>query len=345
MIGYLISCVVLALILAAFIPAMIAANKDYRFVKWYVYALVLFPVALVHSLKLKKPVRIVNVFSEKSDRTRVRKRYKKVSIQSRDLNLSFRYIAIVFLTKFLFSGFLALVAYAIMRSYNYDTLSLRITAVIFCFVMTVFLSITEIAGFSRITVFADELTKRALYFIAASALASLPMFIISRIITGVGGNHIEFYRFLCTLISFVLLVSFVLRLQSRFYGKFYRFFDYCVLSIFSYGMYSAVMVVLMTISDLRIVANALSMPMYIFDFSYFSDVKSVSNFSGVHLAVMANLLVCALIFISGLLCKNYKKKELLSRVEYRTKAFRMSKKRTLRRHIAGSGREKATPLR
>lgn len=35
------------------VPAYIAKNKGYSFVKWYIYALLLFPITMIHSIILK----------------------------------------------------------------------------------------------------------------------------------------------------------------------------------------------------------------------------------------------------------------------------------------------------
>lgn len=51
--GYNVACLILSLLVLAYIPAIVAAYKNRRFSRWYIYALVLFPVALFHSFSLK----------------------------------------------------------------------------------------------------------------------------------------------------------------------------------------------------------------------------------------------------------------------------------------------------
>jgi hypothetical protein len=48
--------VIVAFVLAA-IPAMIASSKGRSPVGWYFYGLLIFPIALVHSLLISKPER------------------------------------------------------------------------------------------------------------------------------------------------------------------------------------------------------------------------------------------------------------------------------------------------
>jgi hypothetical protein len=46
-------------LLLGFIPAMIAKNKGYSFGLWYIYGVLLFIIALVHSLVMKENVAVV----------------------------------------------------------------------------------------------------------------------------------------------------------------------------------------------------------------------------------------------------------------------------------------------
>lgn len=38
------------------VPAYISKNKGYSFVKWYIYALLLFPITMIHSIILKEEI-------------------------------------------------------------------------------------------------------------------------------------------------------------------------------------------------------------------------------------------------------------------------------------------------
>ncbi len=346
MLGYVISCIVLGLIIVAFIPAMIASHKSYPFIRWYLYGVALLPLALIHSIMLKQPVRIVTIYSTEKEGNRKKKSYRALLVKKNERKLSLWYIVNVFLSKLIFGAFMAFIAFAIMRTYTADTAILRGACVIFAVVFSVAMSITEIFGFSRLPIIADEMTKRALLIILFSVVVSVVMSVVKVLITSNVSEHHEFFRFLCTLISFIGFLLLLLNLQKHYYSVFSRFFDYCVLSVGSYGMYASVMLVMLSVlKKWRFAVYAMSMPMQLFNFSYFANINYIENLPAIYSAALVHMFVVVLILLSGWGCYNYRKKELAYRVEYRTKAFRMSRRQALRRHIPKAGLQTVKPVK
>lgn len=339
MLGYIISCIILGLILLGYVPAMIAASKNYSFVRWYLFGVFLFPFALIRSIQLKKPVRIINVLSSKESGRRQKKSYRKVPFKS-DVkkNFSFAYILTVIFTKAIFGAFLGLVAFAIIRMFAPNTFVLRTICVCFSVIHTLLMSAAEVAGFSHLPIMADEITKRALQMFLISAIVSLPMFLICKLITTNIIFHTQFVRFLFTLGTFAIFLILLFRLQRWYYGRFSKFFDYCVLSLCAYTVFSATTLVMISISKgLRKILFALAMQMQLFNFTYFSGVEYIDKMSTIYLSAAVHLIVAVLLLLSGLRCSAFKKKELAYKVEYRTKAFRATLKPALYRHIPYTG--------
>lgn len=346
MFGHIISCIILGLILLGYIPAMIAASKNHSFLRWYLFGVILFPVALTYSIRLKEPVRVINVLSSKDSGGRRKKSYKRVTpAKNIKKTVSFSYILTVFLTKAIFGVFLGLVSFAIIRTFARDTVDLRVLCMLFSVIHTILMSVTEICRLSRIPVMADEITKRALQIFAISVITSVPMFLLSRLITTNFLFHTQFVRFLFTLAAFGLFLILLFRLQGYYYGRFSKFFDYCMLSVFSYIVFSATTLVFISTRGARDVAYAIAMQMQLFNFTYFSGVEYIDDMSFIYLAATTHLIVATLIILSGLRCKAFKKKELAYRAEYRTKAFRTTLKPVLFRHIPRSGRNVVKPIR
>ncbi len=347
MLGYVISCIFLGMLLLGFISAMIAASKNHSFIRWYTFGALLFPVALIYAIRLHKPVRIVNILSSADLSDRRKKSYRKVSTEKRRIRkLSASYFAAVLFTKAIFGAFLGVTAFAIIRTYCPNTLTLRSICVIFATLFTILMSLTEIMGFSKLPIIADEITKRALQMFVISAVSSLPMFFISKLITTNILFHTEFVRFLFTLGAFVIFLILLFRLQRRYYSRFSKFFDYCILSIFSYIVFSATTLVIISISKgLRKILFAMAMQMQLFNFTYFSGVEYIDKMSTIYLSAIIHLFIVLILLLSGLQCRTFRKKELAYRVEYRTKAFRTSQKPALYRHIPKVGFSTVRPLK
>ena len=347
MAGYKVACFILSLIIASYIPAMIAAYRNRRFSKWYVYALVLFPVALFHSILLKKPQHTINVYryDKTSPLQRNKNTYLKVPVEKKRQLFSPGYVCMVFVSKLIFGAFMALALFALFRTFVKDTASLRFICCVFALLFSMLLSVVQMCGFSRFPIIADEITKRAIMICAISIACSLPLFLIKNLVLDIlMTKHSEFLMFVCTLASFGLFLFLMLRMQSYYYSIFYKFSDYCVLSVCAYAIFTAITLIWMSISDIRAFIYAIAMPMQIFNLNYLSGVDYIENISYIYSSAFVNLFIEIIILFSGLLCRNYKKKELAYRVEYRTKAFRMSQKRVLRRHIPKSGMVKTKSL-
>lgn len=344
MLGYIISCIILGLILLGYIPAMIAAGKNHPFLRWYIFGVIIFPVALIYSLCLKKPVRVINVLSSKASGGRKKKSYKQVSVK-KETKFSVGYVLTVLLTKAIFGAFLGLAAFALIRTFTPDTTKLRTVCVIFSAVHTILTAVTEIFGFSRFPLMADEITKRAIQIFVISIVSSVPMFLLSYLITTNILFHTQFVRFLFTFLSFCLFLTLLFKLQGRYYGRFSRFFDYCILSVFSYIVFSATTLVWISLTRFRETVYALSMQMQLFNFTYFSGVEYIDDMSYIYLGALTHLIVVSLLILSGLRCMAYKKKELAFKIEYRTKAFRISHKPALYRHIPKAGIKIKTSLK
>ena len=96
--AYHFAYLTLAILLAAFIPAMFAAEKERRFSKWYVYGVFLLPIAFVHSLILKKPEHRINIYvHDKNDPSRRgKKTYRVIPAEKKSIVISPRHIYAVF---------------------------------------------------------------------------------------------------------------------------------------------------------------------------------------------------------------------------------------------------------
>ena len=344
MLGYIISCIILGLILLGYIPAMIASAKNHPFFRWYIFGVIIFPVALIYSICLKKPVRVINVLSSKNSGGRKKKTYRKVSVK-KETKVSVGYVLTVLLTKAIFGAFLGLAAFALTRTFTPDTERLRAVCIIFSAVHTVLMSVTEICGFSRFPLMADEITKRAIQIFVISVISSVPMFLLSYLITTNILFHTQFVRFLFTFLSFGLFLTLLFKLQGGYYGRFSRFFDYCILSVFSYIVFSATTLVWISLTRFREIVYAVSMHMQLFNFTYFSSVEYIDKMSYIYLGAITHLIVVSLLFLSGLRCMAYRKKELAFKIEYRTKAFRISHKPALYRHIPKAGMKLTIPVK
>lgn len=334
MLGYIISCIILVLILLAFLPAMIAAEKGYPFSRWYVYGLLLFPFALFNSIRLKKPVTVINIHSTEANGSRKRKCYKRFLAEKSRKKFHVKYLCAVFFTKLISSISVSLMAFALMRLYMSHTVTLCIICGIFTVLGAVLLSITEVCGFSRIPMLADEVTKRMLMIFTMSIIISVPMTLLHNVIISNIPAHKHFASFACTLASSALFAFVIFKSQQYYYSVFYKFFDYCVLSLFSYAGFAAATLIMLSVSlKVRAIAYVIAMPMQLLNFVYFNDVAYIGNLSSIYSAAIVHGILMLLMLVSGLGCKNFKRKELLERVEYRTKAFRISHKRVLRRHL------------
>lgn len=340
----------LGVLLAAFIPGIIAAGRERRFSKWYLYGILLFPAAFIHSLFLKKPVHKINVIiHDKENPAKVkRKSYSTVAKEKKKITVSPKYIYMVFFSKLIFGAFVAFSVFAVFRTFVYGTDNLRRACVLFAILFSVLLSVVELCRYSRLPRMADEITKRALIMLAFSVVCSLPIFLIKTFLLDkvVEEYQINFATSVCILISLVVFIVLLTRKQQLYYSVFNRFSDYCMLSIFAYAIYAAITLIWMSMSQVRHLTLAVAMPAQILNIEYFSDVTFLGKLSSIYSAALVHLCIAALLFVSGLVCKGNKRKELERRIEYRSKAFRMSRKGILRRHIPAMGRKEApTPVR
>ncbi len=338
----------LLVLLAAFIPGIIAAGKEYRFSRWYIYGFFLLPVAFVHSLILKKPIHIINVITHDKENPTKRKRksYRAVPSEKKKITISPKYIYMVFFSKLIFGAFVALSVFAIFRAFVQGTESLRMACFVFAFLFSVMLSVVELCRFSRFPHMADEITKRALITVLISVVSSLPIYLIKRFILNdiLPDNYSDFVRFVCTVVSFVIFIALLMRKQQLYYSVFARFSDYCMLSIFAYAIFAAISLIWMSISEISRLIYAVAMPMQIFNMGYFEGVEIIGKLSYIYSTAFVHLCIVVFLLFSGLMCKKYKRKELEARIEYRSKAFRMSRKRILRRHIRKLDGASARPL-
>ena len=117
----------LCVLLAAFFPAMLAAKREKSFSKWYVYSVLLFPIALVHTFLLKKPRHYVNVFfHDKENPSKIKKKtFRTVPTAQKKIVVTPSYIYKVFLSKLLFGAFVGIVLFALYRAFVYDTRTLH----------------------------------------------------------------------------------------------------------------------------------------------------------------------------------------------------------------------------
>ena len=101
----------------------------------------------------------------------------------------------------------------------------------------------------------------------------------------------------------------------------------------AYAMYAAISLVWMSVTNFRDLVYLLSMPAQLFNMNYISEIKVLERLPYIYSSALVHLIIEGILFISGLLCRGFKRKEMEFRIEYRSKAFRMSRKRVLRRHI------------
>ncbi len=327
----------LCVFLAAFLPAMVAAKRERSFSKWYVYSVLLFPIALIHSFVLKKPRHYVNVFfHDKENPSKIKKKtFRTVPTEQKKILVVPSYIYKVFFSKLLFGAFVGIVLFALFRAFVYDTQTLRVSCVLFAVLFSAFLSAVELCRFSRFPIIADEITKRALMFGAISICCSLPIILIKSLILDniVSASHMPAVMFLCMIISFGAFLILLFRVQRIFYSVFNKFSDYCLISIASYGIFAACSLIWLSISGLQKYIYLFAMPMQIFSIEYLSGVDYIEKLSQIYSSALVHLFIAVILLLSGLLCRRYKRKEFEFRVEYRSKAFRMSRKPILRRHI------------
>lgn len=339
----------LAVLLAAFIPGIIAAGKERRFSRWYIYGFFLPLVAFVHSLLLKKPIHKINVITHDKENPTKRKRksYRAVPAEKKKITISPKYIYMVFFSKLIFGAFVALSVFAAFRAFVQGTDSLKLACTIFAVVFSVLLSIVELCRFSRFPRMADEITKRALITVMISVVSSLPIYLIKKFVLDsiVPQNYSDFVRFVCTIVSFVIFIALLMRKQQLYYSVFARFSDYCMLSICAYAIFAAISLIWMSISEISRLIYAVAMPMQIFNMGYFEGVEIIGKLSYIYSTAFVHLCIVVFLLFSGLMCKRYKRKELEARIEYRSKAFRMSRKRILRRHIRKLDGASAKPLK
>lgn len=327
----------LCVLLAAFFPAVVAAKSERSFSKWYMYSVWLFPIALIHSFLLKKPRHYVNVFfHDKENPSKIKKKtFSKVPAGQKKIWVNPSYVYKVFLSKLLFGALAGVVLFALYRAFVYDTKSLRISCVLFAVIFSAFFSTVEICRLSRAPMIADEITKRTLIFGAISICCSLPVILIKSFIldTIVPDRHIPAVMFLCIMLSFGLFLILLFRVQRVFYSVFNKFSDYCLISIASYGIFAACSLIWLSISGLQKYIYLFAMPMQIFTTQYLSGVQYIEKLPSIYSSALVHLFIAVILLLSGLLCRRYKRKEFEFRVEYRSKAFRMSRKPILRRHI------------
>ena len=337
MLGYNIACLILTLLTASFIPAIIASYKNQRFSKWYPYSVLLFPVALVHAIALKKPRHLIGVYTydKKTPSKRSKKLYLAVPRKKEKLAFSAKYLCAVFFSKLIFGVFAAMACFALFRTFADDTVKLRVACVIFAFVFSVLLSIVEVFRISRIPMLADEITKRSIIMAFLSLVCSAPILLVKVLLLDkILPHHGEFVLFICNMTSFVLFVVTLLSQQRKYYSFFHRFFDYCTISLYAYIIFAAATLVWASAAEVSWGMECIiALPMQIFSLDYLSSVEYIKDISHVYSVALVHLVVVLVILISGLLCRDFKRKELEFRVEYRSKAFRMSRRRILRRHI------------
>ena len=347
---FILFAIFLVLIIVAFIPAIIAACKDLRFAKWYAYSFFLFPIALVHSLIIKKSrfVNTIGVFTpdEKNPSGRKKKVYKALPVGEQNRKVSPVYICVVFFSKMIFSAFVALSFFALFRVLNSDVEFLRMACMNFAIAFSVLLSIVQICGFSRFPVIADEITKRAIVMLFFSVLCSLPFYLIKKFALASFEKYADFFTFLCAALSMLAFVLLLLRRQRVYYSAFSRFTDYCTLSLLSYAIYAAISLIMLSMDFTLPYINMVAMPMQVLSLDNLGEIaNALPDLSYIYSSAVAHLAVELILLLSGLLCRDFKRKELEARVEYRTNAFRISRKRILRRHIPNMDAVRINPLK
>lgn len=335
-----ITYAVLCFLLLAFVPAAAAAIKKRSFSRWYLYGALLFPVATVHAALLKKPFDYIGVYftDEKSSSGRRKKHYKKLPQMQKSNPPTVAYMCAVFVSKLIFGAFTGLVLFALFRTFRNDTYELRASCVAFSVIFSMLLSGVELLRLSRLPMIADEITKRALLITAASVICSFPIFAVKNLILDkfLPGFSTP-WMFVCMCIAFAAFLWMMLSIQSYYYSVFYNFFDYCVMSLAGYTIFSAVTLICMSLEKARKVVYLTALPLQLFNTGYLAGIDYIENLSCIYSAAIVHLIVMVILVISGLSCRNYKKKELAYRIEYRTQAFRMSQRRVLRRHIPKVG--------
>ncbi len=341
---------ILVLIIVAFIPAIIAACKDLRFSKWYIYSFFLFPIALVHSLVIRKShfVHTIGVYTsdEKNPSGRKKKVYKALAVKDQDRKISPLYICAVFFSKLIFGAFVGLSFFALFRVLNSDIEFLVMTCTNFAIAFSILLSVVQICGFSRFPVIADEVTKRAIIILFYSVLCSLPFYLIKKYALASFDKYNDFFTFLCAATSMLIFVYVLLRRQRIYYRVFSKFTDYCVISMASYVIYAAMSLILLSMSEVRPYINMVAMPMQVLSLENLGEIaRAVPDISYIYSSALAHLVVELILLLSGILCRDFKRKELEARVEYRTNAFRISRKRILRRHISNMDAAPINPLK
>ena len=302
--------------------------------------MLLFPIATVYALLLKKPFDCVGIYfsDDKSSSGRRKKQYRILSQKQKNKAPTVTYMCIVFVSKLVFGAFTGLVLFALFRTFQSNTYELRASCVIFSLIFSMLLSAVELFGLSRAPMIADEITKRALLIAAASVICSLPLFIIKTfILDSLLPEFSTPWMFVCMCVAFAAFLWMLLSLQTYYYSVFYKFFDYCVLSIAAYVIFSAVTLICLSLGGASKIVYVTALPLQLFNTGYLAGIDYIENLSYIYSAAIVHLIVAVVIFVSGLSCRNYKRKELAYRIEYRTQAFRMSQKKVLRRHIPKAG--------
>lgn len=333
---YYLACFILFVLILAFIPAMVAAFKKRHFTGWYVYSVFLFPIALAHSLTLKKPRHFIKIykFTNDTQKRKIKRIYAAAPPKKEAVKLSFGRLCAVFFSKLLFGMLVALVLFALFRTFVDDTLRLRLTCGVFALIFSMLLMAVELLRISKFPLLADEITKRALEITWLSLLCSLPFFLLKAFVLDLLiPQHHDFTLFVCTMISFALFIFLLVSKQSKYYSFFHTFFDYCAISMFSYSIFAAVTLIFMSLVRPSALHYALAMPIQGFNLRYLSGVKIINDLSFIYSAALAHLFILLILLLSGLLCLDFKRKELEARIEYRSRAFNMEGRKILRRRI------------
>ena len=342
-----ITYAVLCFLLLAFVPAAVAALKKRSFSRWYVYGAFLCPVAIIHALLLKKPFDCVEIYfaDDKSPSGRKKKQYRILSQKQKSKAPTVTYMCVVFVSKLVFGAFTGLVLFALFRTFQSNTYELRASCVIFSIIFSMLLSAVELFGLSKMPMIADEITKRAFLIAAASVICSLPLYIIKVfVLDKFLPEYSAPWMFVCMCIAFAAFLWMLLSLQSYYYSVFYKFFDYCVLSIAGYVIFSAVTLICMSLGSISRLVYVTALPLQLFNTGYLAGIDYIENLSHIYSGAVVHLIIVTVLFVSGISCRNYKRKEIARRIEYRTQAFRISQRRVLRRHIPKAGGRHIKPI-
>lgn len=338
--GDFIAYTLLFMLLMAFFPAIVASYKKRSFSKWYFYGIFLFPIALIHSLLVKKSDCYINVYFTdlKNAFGQSKKKYRFISKKGEKKRPGFFYVCSVFLTKLVFSAFSALSLFALFRLFCADTSLLRLSCIAFSLVFSVLLSVVQVYSLSHFPIIADEITKRAFIMIFASVISSLPAFAFKNAVMDVlFPNHLVLWMFTSICISFVLFLWLLLKIQSYYYSLFSRFFDYSVLSIASYAVFAAITLIGQSLGSFQKLVYALFLQLQLFNSGYLAGIDYIEKISNIYSSALVHLFIVIVLLVSDFSCYNFKKKEIRSRIEYRMNAFRMSQRKVLRRHIPHEG--------